>query len=80
MTTLEELAKDVADNAVSLSAELAASPQDAINLLAATRRDLDRIERHIVRRMRDDGWTWQEIADEYGITRQAAHERFHGAI
>jgi hypothetical protein len=77
---IREIAADAAESCVSIADDLAYSPQDALNVLSHARAYLNDIERLIVRQMRDDGWTWQEIADEYGITRQAAHERFHGAI
>jgi DNA-binding Lrp family transcriptional regulator len=31
----------------------------------------------IVRQLRNEGETWREIGERLGISRQAAHERFH---
>lgn len=36
----------------------------------------DAYEEVIIRRARSQGYTWQEIGDALGITRQAAHARF----
>lgn len=36
----------------------------------------DAYEEVIIRRARNQGYTWQEIGDALGITRQAAHARF----
>jgi hypothetical protein len=44
--------------------ELASSPGDPEDLLDE------------VWRCRAGGWTWQELADLLGVTRQAAHKRF----
>ena len=37
----------------------------------------DRLEALQVARARDLGWSWQEIADALGVTRQAVHKK-HG--
>ena len=43
----------------------------------ALRTTLDVIERQAVEQLRErHGWTWQNIGDLYGISRQSAHERF----
>ena len=41
----------------------------------ALRRLADRMEREAVERAMAEGWTWQEIAQALGVTRQAAHKR-----
>jgi DNA-directed RNA polymerase specialized sigma24 family protein len=33
------------------------------------------MEREAVERAVDEGWTWQQIAQALGVTRQAAHKR-----
>lgn len=35
-----------------------------------------RLEFHVIRLMREAGVTWEAIGDEFGITRQAARQRF----
>lgn len=54
------------------------TPDDPVAALAAVlalRRLADRMERDAVERAVDSGWTWQQIAQALGVTRQAAHKR-----
>jgi predicted transcriptional regulator len=39
------------------------------------RRLADRLEGLHVRRARSLGWSWQEIADALGVTRQTVHKK-----
>ena len=41
----------------------------------ALRRLADRLEREAVDVALDRGWTWAQIAQALGVTRQAAHKR-----
>jgi hypothetical protein len=50
-------------------------PAAAIAAVIGLRRLADRMEREAVERAVDDGWTWQQIAQALGVTRQAAHKR-----
>lgn len=50
-------------------------PAAAIAAVIALRRLADRLEREAVERAVDEGWTWQQIAQALGVTRQAAHKR-----
>ncbi|MEE1804523.1 helix-turn-helix domain-containing protein [Streptomyces sp. NPDC059096] len=52
-------------------------PRVGLRAVAALRRLLERLESVQVRSARNQGWSWQEIADELGVTRQAAHKK-HG--
>jgi hypothetical protein len=55
-----------------------ATPEDPATAIAAViglRRLADSMEREAVERAVDTGWTWQQIAQALGITRQAAHKR-----
>ncbi|HJP71980.1 MAG TPA: helix-turn-helix domain-containing protein [Candidatus Limnocylindria bacterium] len=57
---------------------MATTPEDPAAALAAViglRRLADRMEREAVQRAVDEGWTWQQIAQALGVTRQAAHKR-----
>ncbi len=59
-------------------AAMATSPEDPAAAIAAViglRRLADRMEREAVERAVDEGWTWQQIAQALGVTRQAAHKR-----
>ncbi|MEV7871243.1 HTH domain-containing protein [Streptomyces sp. NPDC088124] len=52
-------------------------PRVGLRAVAALRRLLERLESVQVRSARNQGWSWQEIADELGVSRQAAHKK-HG--
>ena len=47
----------------------------ALAAVIALRRMADRMERDAVDLAMRRGWTWQQIARELGVTRQAAHKR-----
>lgn len=54
------------------------TPEDPAAAFAAAdalRRLADRLERRAVDRAVGEGWTWAQIAQALGITRQAAHKR-----
>jgi DNA-directed RNA polymerase specialized sigma24 family protein len=54
------------------------SPEDPAAALAAVvalRRLADRLERAAVARAINEGWTWAQVAEELGVTPQAAHKR-----
>ena len=48
-----------------------------LRAIAALRRLTDDLERRQVHRARAAGWSWQQIGDALGISRQAAHKK-HG--
>jgi len=50
-------------------------PATAIAAVIALRRLADRMERAAVDAAVAQGWTWQQIAQALGVTRQAAHKR-----
>ena len=50
-------------------------PAAAIAAVIALRRLADRLEREAVDRAIGQRWTWAQIAQALGITRQAAHKR-----
>jgi hypothetical protein len=58
----------------------AASRDPAVGLRAvrALRILVDRLETLQVDNARRLGWSWQEIADQLGVTRQAAHKKHAG--
>ncbi|NMD94168.1 HTH domain-containing protein [Rhodococcus sp. BL-253-APC-6A1W] len=55
----------------------AASPDPAVGLRAvrALRRLLERLETVQVENARNRGWSWQAIADELEVSRQAVHQK-----
>ena len=50
-------------------------PAASIATVIALRRLADRLEREAVDRAMHQGWTWAQIAQALGVTRQAAHKR-----
>jgi len=59
------------------SGEITASadPADALAAVAALRRLADRVEDAAVERAMRAGWTWPEVAEALGVTRQAVHKK-----
>lgn len=53
-------------------------PQEGLRAVAALRRLLEQLEVLHVDRARTLGWSWQEIAEELGVTKQTVHRK-HGA-
>ena len=54
-----------------------ADPRTGLRAVRALRRLLEHLEETQVRRARALGWSWQEIADVLGVSRQAVHKK-HG--
>ncbi|WP_411141041.1 helix-turn-helix domain-containing protein [Streptomyces sp. x-80] len=52
-------------------------PRTGLRAVAALRRLLEQLEAVQVRSARAKGWSWQEIAAELGVSRQAVHKK-HG--
>jgi DNA-directed RNA polymerase specialized sigma24 family protein len=52
-------------------------PRVGLRAVAALRTLLERLESVQVRSARVAGWSWQEIAAELGVSRQAVHKK-HG--
>lgn len=50
-------------------------PAATMAAVIALRRLADRLEREAVDVAIDRGWTWAQIAQALGVTRQAAHKR-----
>ncbi|EWC58499.1 hypothetical protein UO65_6179 [Actinokineospora spheciospongiae] len=48
-----------------------------LRAVAALRKLLEQLEAVQVRSARADGWSWQEIAAELGVSKQAVHKK-HG--
>ena len=54
------------------------SPDDPAEALAAVvslRRLAEQLERAAIARAIDQGWTWGQVAEALGVTRQAAHKK-----
>ena len=54
-------------------------PRTGLRAVAALRRLLEQLERVQVLGARQAGWSWQEIATELGVTRQAVHKKHAGS-
>ena len=54
-----------------------ADPRVGLRAVRALRRLLEHLEETQVRRARAAGWSWQEIAEVLGVSRQAVHKK-HG--
>jgi hypothetical protein len=52
-------------------------PAVGLRAVASLRLLADRLEELQVDRARALGWSWQEVADHLGVTRQAVHQK-HG--
>jgi len=52
-------------------------PEVAFRAVLALRRLADQIETKNVALARRRGWSWEQIGDALGISRQAAHKKHH---
>lgn len=64
------------ENAVTVASAESGDPQHLLSRIAHQRAELDRAETIAVRRARNAGLTWQEIAASLGVTKQAVHKRY----
>jgi DNA-directed RNA polymerase specialized sigma24 family protein len=60
------------------AAGLAADPAAGLRAVLALRRLAERVEAEQVALARDQGWSWQQIADVLGMTRQSVHAKYGG--
>jgi transcriptional regulator with GAF, ATPase, and Fis domain len=51
------------------------SPADGLAAVVALRRLADRMEDAEVERALKEGWTWAQVAEALGVTRQAVHKK-----
>ncbi|RKT71900.1 Homeodomain-like domain-containing protein [Saccharothrix variisporea] len=68
MTEATELASAAGDQ----------DPRVGLRAVSALRRLLEQLEAVQVRNARNRGWSWQEIAAELGVSRQAVHKKHGG--
>jgi hypothetical protein len=55
-------------------------PSVGFRAALALRRLAERVEAEQVARARDQGWSWQQIADGLGMTRQSVHAKYGGTL
>ncbi len=67
VTDLEALTGDVSS----------ADPADGLRAVRALQRLQERLEAVHVANARDQGWSWQAIADALGVSRQAVHQKYN---
>jgi DNA-directed RNA polymerase specialized sigma24 family protein len=61
----------------SLAATAASDdPRQGLRAVRALRELADRLETLQVERARSLGWSWQDIADALGVSKQAVHKKF----
>jgi hypothetical protein len=53
-----------------------AQPGHALSAIVELRRRLDELEEYQVENARSQGWSWSEIAQPLGVTRQAIHRKY----
>ena len=53
-----------------------ADPAQGLQAVVVLRRTTERLEAIHVKAARAHGWTWQEIGDALGVSRQAVHKKY----
>ena len=53
-------------------------PEEGLHAVASLRALLETLEELQVSNAREQGWSWQQIADVLGVSRQAAHKKHGG--
>ena len=64
---------DIEELSASLSSD---DPTVGLRASLALHRLAERIEANHVRLAREKGWSWQQIGDALGITRQSVHTKY----
>lgn len=55
-------------------------PAEALAAVVALRHTADRLERAAVQAALAQGWSWSQIAEALGVSKQAAHKRLAGTL
>jgi hypothetical protein len=69
---------DMADTTQVASAASSRDPAVGLKAVRALRALVERLEALQVDNARDQGWTWEQIAQLLGVTRQAVHKKYAG--
>jgi DNA-directed RNA polymerase specialized sigma24 family protein len=59
----------------AVAAAAAEDPATGLQAIRALRQLADRLEALQVANARDRGWSWQQIAEALGVSRQAVHKK-----
>ena len=65
---------DVEKLSVNLSSE---NPAIGLRASVALHRLAERVEANSVAAAREKGWSWQQIGDALGVTRQSVHTKYN---
>ena len=57
------------------TAAAAPDPRTGLRAVAALRKLLEQLEAAQVASARSQGWSWQDVADVLGVSRQAVHKK-----
>jgi DNA-directed RNA polymerase specialized sigma24 family protein len=60
----------------ALAAAESPDPGQGLQAVVVLRRLTDRLEQAQVSAARAEGWTWQQIGDALGVSRQAVHKKY----
>jgi DNA-directed RNA polymerase specialized sigma24 family protein len=60
---------------VRMATRVPDDPADALAAVGALRRLADRTEDAAVERALREGWSWAQVAEALGVTRQAVHKK-----
>jgi len=59
-----------------LTTAAAAAPAEGLRAVRSLHELADRLEALHVQRARGLGWSWQQVADALGVSRQAVHKKY----
>ena len=68
----------MADTAQVATAASSSDPTVGLRAVRSLRILVERLEALQVQSARDHGWTWEQIAQLLGVTRQAVHKKYAG--
>jgi DNA-directed RNA polymerase specialized sigma24 family protein len=68
----------MADTAQVASAASSKDPTVGLTAVRSLRVLVERLESLQVTNAREQGWTWEQIAQRLGVTRQAVHKKYAG--
>ena len=66
----------MADTAQVASAAGSRDPAIGLKAVSSLRTLVERLEALQVDNARDQGWTWEQIAQQLGVSRQAVHKKY----